>query len=78
MSLANSDFEEVGFDDGLNAPMVDEGYGATSEEVPVAPPPPQYRKQGFSIYTVMLIMSFVFLIASIIMLFMEVDRFSSP
>ena len=36
---------------------------------------PQYRKQGFSIYTVMLILSFVFLLTSMIVLFIEAGKY---
>ncbi len=71
MSPQNSDFDAVGFDDALEIPMT--GESATNS-VP-ANAAPSYRKQGFSIYSLMLILSFVFLIASIILLFMEVDRF---
>jgi hypothetical protein len=77
MSLASSDFEDAGFDnagfdDGLETSAEVEGVKG---QTPV-PKAPLYRKQGFSIYTVMLILSFVFLIVAIILLFMEVDRFS--
>ena len=77
MSLASSDFEDpgfdnAGFDDGLETPVDAEGVEG---QAPV-PAAPNYRKQGFSIYTVMLILSFVFLIVALILLFMEVDRFS--
>ena len=77
MSLASSDFEEAGFeetgfDDGLEMPT----HSGAAEGDVVAPSEPNYRKQGFSIYTVMLILSFVFLLTAIVMLFMEVGRFS--
>ncbi len=74
MSQANSEFEEVGFDDGLDMSLTAE---TTGESPYTQNTPPNYRKQGFSIYTVMLIMSFVFLITSIILLFIEVGRFNA-
>lgn len=68
MSLADSDlFEEVGFDEAAGTPI--EG-----EQAPQPPAAPQYRKQGFSIYSVMLILSFVFLVTAMILLFQEVGR----
>ena len=71
MSQPNSDFDAVGFDDALELPMSAE---SAANQAPAAAAP-NYRKQGFSIYSLMLILSFVFLIASVILLFMEVDRF---
>ena len=68
MSLADSDlFEEVDIDEASGAP-VDE------TPTPQVAAPPQYRKQGFSIYSVMLILSFVFLVTAMILLFQEVGR----
>ncbi len=48
-----------------------------NEMAPVggAPVAPQYRKQGFSIYSVMLIGSFVFLLTAMIFLFIEAGRY---
>ncbi len=68
MSLADSDlFDEGGFSE-FSEPPTDEGQ-------PTAPPPaPAYRKQGFSIYSVMLILSFVFLVTATVLLFQEVGR----
>ncbi len=67
MSPADSDFEGGGFD---------EFDSATTTEVPqITPRAPVYRKQGFSIYSFLLILSFVFLLISIILLFIEVGRF---
>ena len=37
--------------------------------------PPQYRKQGFSIYTVMLISSFVCLLTAMIFMFIESGKY---
>ena len=68
MSLADSDlFEEVGIDEAAGAPMDD-------AQAPQPPAAPQFRKQGFSIYSVMLILSFVFLVTAMILLFQEVGR----
>ena len=40
-------------------------FAETSAEMQPEAPAPVYRKQGFSIYTVMLILSFVFLTAGL-------------
>ena len=66
MSQQNSDFTAGEFGDP--------DFATTSEEMqdqPVIPAAPQYRKIGFSIYTVMLICSFVFLMTAMILMFME-------
>ena len=66
MSQPSSDLDaEVGFD---------EAYGDVPA-VETAPPAPQYRQRGFSIYTVMLIMSFVFLTTAAILLFINADKY---
>lgn len=68
MSLADSDlFEEGGFDEVGESPI----NGGQPAQRPAAP---TYRKQGFSIYSVMLILSFVFLTTAMILLFQEVGR----
>lgn len=67
MSQLNSDFDagELGFEE------VDETPSTTD-----APPPaPVYRQRGFSIYTVMLICSFVFLTAAAIVFFIEAGKY---
>ena len=67
MSQPSSDFDtaDIGFDEAYPAaPTVDTG-----------PPAPQYRQRGFSIYTVMLIISFVFLATSAILLFINGDKY---
>lgn len=72
MSLVDSDFEQAGFDEeGFDQPGGQEG--AAQPDPPAAP---NYRKQGFSIYSVMLILSFVFLVTAIVLLFMEIDKLS--
>lgn len=40
-----------------------------------APPSPQYRKQGFSIYTMMLILSFLFLTTAGIMFYINTGSY---
>ena len=67
--FGGSDFGEGGFDDGLEAQEWDEdgGDGAVVKAGPI-------KKEGFSIYTVMLIMSFVFLTTAAILIFMELGR----
>ncbi len=77
MSLADSEFsEDPGMDDGFGAEGFDEGMDMSEGEVsaPNIPAAPMYRKQTFSIYSVMLILSFVFLLVATIMFFMEAGR----
>ena len=66
--FGGSDFGEGGFDEGLEAQQWDDD---AEEAVAKAAP---IKKQGFSIFTVMLIMSFVFLTVAAILIFMEVGR----
>lgn len=70
MSLASSD---VGGDDAFGDALIEstgDDTGLAPQE-PAAAPPPAYRKQGFSIYSVMLILSFVFLLTAAILLFID-------
>lgn len=68
MSQLNSDdfgdgeigFEEATYEDALPTP---------------GPPAPVYRQRGFSIYTVMLIISFVFLTIAAILAFVESGKY---
>lgn len=68
MSLADSDFDAVGFDNAF-----EEAPG----EQPLVPVSPSkvYRKQEFNIYSFLLILSFLMLIISIVFLFLEVGRY---
>ena len=77
MSLPSSEFEEAPLDDlGFEeAEYGQDPSGKASDKKPLESSPPRYRKQGFSIYTVMLMLAFAFLVASIILLFQEVGRF---
>jgi hypothetical protein len=72
MSLVDSDFETDGFDDAKSADF-DGKPGAPGN----LPEQTKFRKQGFSIYSVMLILSFVFLVTAIVLLFMEVERLNA-
>ena len=68
MSQLNSDFDQgdvVGFEEA-----------SPGAEMPAPPAAPNYRQRGFSIYTVMLIISFVFLMIAAILLFVEADKYS--
>ncbi len=69
MSQASSDF-----DDDFGGAMI-EADGDEGVEMPMVAPPPAYRKQGFSIYTVMLILSFVFLTIASIMFFIDAGKY---
>ena len=72
MSLANSDFDDEGFDDALEEmPLDEQGVAGMDANAPPASAEPNYRKQGFSIYSVMLILSFVCLTVAMILLFQE-------
>jgi len=66
--FGDSDFGDGGFGDGLEAESWDDDAAG------VAAKPAPIKKQGFSIYTVMLIMSFVFLTTAAILIFMELGR----
>ena len=68
MSLPSSDLDagEVGFEESYDQPAVD---------APVPQAAPQFRQRGFSIYSVMLILSFVFLLVAAIVLFIEGDKY---
>jgi hypothetical protein len=68
MSQPSSDFEtgEIGFSEAYDQPEI---------SAPVIPAAPQYRQRGFSIYSVMLILSFVFLLIAAIVLFIEGDKY---
>ncbi len=46
------------------------------DATPMVPQEPTYRKQGFSIYTVMLILSFVCLAAASILLLINVGKYN--
>lgn len=67
--FGDSDFGDGGFDSGLEAQDWDDANaeGGIAKAAPI-------KKQGFSIFTVMLIMSFIFLTAAAIMIFMELGR----
>jgi hypothetical protein len=68
MSRVDSDFENAGFDAPFDA-APDETQNVFVQ------PKPVYRKQEFNFYSLMLILSFVMLLTSIILLFVEVGRF---
>ena len=73
MSLASSD---LGGDDAFGDALVESGgddQGLANQEQMVAPP--EYRKQSFSIYSVMLILSFVFLFAAAILFFIDAGKY---
>lgn len=65
MSLPSSDFGDVGFEEAYEE----------SPAIEAAPAAPNYRPRGFSIYTVMLILSTVFLTAAAIIVFLEADKY---
>ena len=74
MSLASSDdmFGDAG---ELSEIPAEEGDLMTSEPGPSAPAAPQYRKQGFSIYTMLLVLSFVFLLTATILFFVDAGKY---
>ena len=71
MSQASSDFGDDVFGDALDTGLEEQGLTQQPQIKPVV----QYRKQGFSIYTVMLILSFVFLTAAAIVFFVDVGKY---
>ena len=72
MSLASSDF---GDDDAFGGALMDDGAEQSMVPESQIAPPPAYQKQGFSIYTVMLILSFVFLTIAAIMYFIDAGKY---
>ena len=68
MSLVNSEFG-----DEFDAPQ-NEQDGFVSSEPVVSKP--SYRKQSFSIYSLMLILSFVFLVVAAILFSVNANEFS--
>lgn len=63
-------FEEAPLDDLTdNVAATEDGTGAAATADAIAPTPFMYRKQGFSIYTLMLILSFISLTATAIIMF---------
>lgn len=72
MSQPSSDFE---FDSPDFAVTSESSYEA-AQSAPLPEPAIRYRKQGFSIYTVMLILSFVCLLAALIILFIEAGKYT--
>ena len=64
-------FEEASSDDLMTADvgMQSDGFEDAGVAAVVAPTPFMYKKQGFSIYTLMLILSFIALTATAIIMF---------
>ena len=60
MSLQSFDDEPMMFDEAVEEQPMEGEYH---------PPEPQYRKQGFTVYTLMLLLSFLFLTAASIIFF---------
>lgn len=73
MSQPSTDFE---FDAPDFAESLDSEFEETQPTAPVVPAAPRYRKQGFNIYTVMLILSFVCLLAGMIIMFVEAGKYA--
>lgn len=76
MSQPSSDFEF----DSAEFPVTGESSYETEQVAEQAGRPPEpvqrFRKQGFSIFTIMLILSFVCLVAALIILFIETGKYS--
>ncbi len=66
---------EMDFDSPDFAVTGESSYEA-EQSAPAPAPVVRYKKQGFSIYTIMLILSFVCLLAALIMLFIEAGKYS--
>lgn len=64
-------FEEASSDDlmGTSGQMQADGFEEAGAAAVVAPTPFAYKKQGFSIYTLMLVLSFLALTATAIIMF---------
>lgn len=75
MSQPNSDMAD--FDAPEFEELGGEAVPAAEAEVSAPPAPVQrYRKQGFNIYTVMLILSFICLLTAMVILFIEAGKYS--
>ena len=75
MSQVNSEFGEDPFATAtIDGQYEDDGM-MEQQPAPMVSQAPRYRKQSFSIYSVMLIMSFVFLTAAAIMFFIDADKY---
>ena len=72
MSPPSFELEEQGNPEFIEGGM-DATEGYQPEEVSVAAP--QYRKQGFNIYTVLLIASFVCLLFTWILMYVEAGKY---
>lgn len=72
MSQASSDLDDPFGNALVESDAENQGMMTEGEAVP---PPPQFRQQGFSIYSVMLILSFVFLSIAAIMFFVNAGKF---
>jgi len=73
MSQPSSDLDDPFGNAAVMAGAVEDQGMMAEAEIPA--PAPQYRKQGFSIYSVMLILSFVFLMTAAIMFFVNAGKF---
>lgn len=77
MSQVNSDdmFDEVG--GGLIVPGEDDGVDMMPEQPMAAPPrpAPSYSQQGFNIYTMLLLLSFLFLLTATILFFSDAGSY---
>lgn len=74
MSQASSDFGDFGDPMEYDATAASTDMTAAEDFAP-APQGPPLRKKGFSIYTVMLIISFVMLLVAAIMFFSQIGRY---
>lgn len=70
MSQPSSDLDDDFVTAGVST---DEGDPSLSGSAP--PPPPRYRKQGFSVYTMMLILSFLFLTTAAILFYVNIGSY---
>ena len=69
MSLANSDMDDFG------GALEYDSSTQPAEEMPQLAPAKVYRKKGINIYTLMLILSLVFMTAGAIFLFANLDYY---
>lgn len=69
MSQANSNFEDFGG-------SLEYDSGQPEESMPQLATAPVYQKKGVNIYTFMLVLSFIFLTAGAILLFVNMGYYS--
>lgn len=67
---------ELDFDAPEFADTLDSTFDEFQAPIPTGPPASRYRKPAFTIYTFMLLLSFLCLLAGMIVMFIEAGRYT--